>query len=405
MLSHLSPKNVAILGGGDGGALREALNFHSVEAVHLVEIDERVVKVSQKYLPSLAASMAHPKAHIHIADAFQWIKNHSGAPSFDVVIVNFLDITGSMNNPVLDLLFEANSYTGSYEQLEGFFKDVQNIVGEDGALAFQLGEETMPTACSMTNPKLQQQEECGGFRRQYIFMETLKKYFAFTHVYSVYISSWRGLWSIVMATNSELVEDRFSRRDLDQIASDLQVRTMHPCSNLGPDTLVSFQIQPNIWTNIDKVMFTETEEQKLEDMTLPKADEQLLCPHIKQLVPNNNKHIGYVIPYRLSHSSVAPSGVGVFTLQDIKRGDVVWRFHRENFLLVTKDNWLSLVEEQVRQRNWKGAPDIDVLWEEALGAGWKPDDQTAPVPSDLIRVMLMRDWINVWPKALYIELM
>ena len=138
----------------------------------------------------------------------------------------------------------------------------------------------------------------------------------------------------------------------------------------------------------------------MEDMTLPKTDEQLLCPHIKQLVPNNNEHIGFVIPYRLSLSSVAPSGVGVFTLQDIKRGDVVWRFHKENFLLVTKDYWLSLVEEQVRQHNWKGAPDIDVLWEEALGAGWKPDNQTAPVPSDLIRVMLMRDWINDWPKEL-----
>ena len=100
MLSHFNPKNVAILGGGDGGALREALNFHSVESVHLVEIDERVVEVSQEYLPSLAASMAHPKAHIHIADAFQWIKNNSGSPSFDVVIVDLLDMTGSVNNSV-----------------------------------------------------------------------------------------------------------------------------------------------------------------------------------------------------------------------------------------------------------------------------------------------------------------
>ena len=67
MLSHFSPKNVAILGGGDGGALRETLNFNSVEAVHLVEIDERVLKVCQEYLPSLSATMVHPKAVLHVA--------------------------------------------------------------------------------------------------------------------------------------------------------------------------------------------------------------------------------------------------------------------------------------------------------------------------------------------------
>ena len=400
MLSHLSPKNVAILGGGDGGALREALNFHSVEAVHLVEIDERVVKVSQKYLPSLAASMAHPKAHIHIADAFQWIKNHSGPPSFDVVIVKLLDITGSINNTVLGLLFEANSYTGSYEQLEGFFKDVQNIIGEDGALAFQLGEEPMPTACSMTNPKLQQYKKCDEFRRQYIFLETLKKYFAFTHVYSVYISSRRGLRSIVVATNSALAEDRFTRRDLAQIASDMQARTMHPYNNFGPETLVSFQTKPYVWSHIDNIMFNESEEGNSNDMTLSKSDKELLCPHVKQLVPNNDEHVGHVIPYRLGHSSVSPSGVGVFTLQDIKRGEVVWRFHKENFLHVTRENWLSVIEDQVRKHNWKGAPDIDAMWEEAVRMGWNPDNQTAPVPRDLVRVMLLRDWVNHWPKEL-----
>ena len=61
MLSHPSPGKVAVLGGGDGGALREVLNFNSVEAAHLVELDKRVVDVSREYLPSLSYCMAHEK--------------------------------------------------------------------------------------------------------------------------------------------------------------------------------------------------------------------------------------------------------------------------------------------------------------------------------------------------------
>ena len=118
MLSHFNPRNVVILGGGDGGALREALNFHSVEAAHLVEIDERVIGVSQEFLPSLAATMAHPKSVLHIADAFQWTKTNSEAGAFDVVIVDLLDLTG--HKSVFGYLFEPNLVSGRYDKLEEF---------------------------------------------------------------------------------------------------------------------------------------------------------------------------------------------------------------------------------------------------------------------------------------------
>ena len=119
-----------------------------------------------------------------------------------MVIVDLLDLTGSINNTVFGHLFEPNLKTGRYDQLEEFVQDIRTTVGEDGAMAFQLGEEPMPTACSLTNPAMHQLVECAGWRRQHIFLQTLKKYFAFTHVYSVYVSSWRGLWSIAVATSS-----------------------------------------------------------------------------------------------------------------------------------------------------------------------------------------------------------
>ena len=406
MLSHPSPKNIAILGGGDGGALREVLNFHSVEEVHLVEIDEQVINVSLQYLPSLAATMANPKAVIHVADAFQWIKNHSGTTILDIVIVDLLDLTGSVNKSVFGHLFNPSLESGSFDKLEEFVKDIRTIIGEDGAMAFQLGEVPTPTACSLTNSALNQLVECAGLRRQHIFLQTLKKYFSYTHVYSVYVSRWRGLWSVVVATSSDLVEERFSRSDMAQISSDLRARMIRPNVNFGADMMASFQVQPNIWTHINNVMFHEIDERDSKDkapMSSKKEEEHLLCPHIKQLAPNNDEYSGYIIPYRLGLSQVAQTGVGVFTLKDVKRGDVVWRFQRENFHFLTIENWLSIIEQQVRQRNWKGAPDLDALWEKAVGSGWKPDNQTAAVPGELMRLLLMRDWINDWPKAFFPE--
>ena len=47
---------------------------------------------------------------------------------------------------------------------------------------------------------------------------------------------------------ADLVEKRFSRGDMAQIASDLQARTIHPYANFGADMMMSFQIQSNIWT-------------------------------------------------------------------------------------------------------------------------------------------------------------
>ena len=223
MLSHFSPKNVAVLGGGDGGALREALNFHSVEAVHLVEIDERVINVSREYLPSLAASMANPKAVLHVADAFQWTKTQSETTAFDIVIVDLLDLTGSVNISMFGHLFEQNLVSGEYDKLEGFVKDIRTIVGDDVPMAFQLGKEHTPTACSLTNPVLRQQVKCTGLRKQIIFLQTL------------------------------------------EIASDLQARTIQPYNNFGAEVMISFQSQPNLWTRIDDIVFDDNYEGDSEE--------------------------------------------------------------------------------------------------------------------------------------------
>lgn len=93
MLAHGQAREVLIIGGGDGGCLREALKHEGVERVTQVEIDRSVIELSQRWLPSLSeGAFDHPKARIVIADGAAYAATTTD--SFDVVIVNSTDPQG-----------------------------------------------------------------------------------------------------------------------------------------------------------------------------------------------------------------------------------------------------------------------------------------------------------------------
>ncbi|MFO8016755.1 MAG: adenosylmethionine decarboxylase [Candidatus Woesearchaeota archaeon] len=78
------PAKIAVLGGGDGGLLRHALDLKPKEAV-LVEIDKEVVEASRKYLDSISrGAFDHPKTNIIIDDAKEYMRNQKD--EFDAVI-------------------------------------------------------------------------------------------------------------------------------------------------------------------------------------------------------------------------------------------------------------------------------------------------------------------------------
>jgi spermidine synthase len=74
LFAHPNPKNVLIIGGGDGGCAREVLKHSTIEKVVLVEIDEEVVNVSRKYFPNISVSLDHPKLRVRIGDGFEFIR-------------------------------------------------------------------------------------------------------------------------------------------------------------------------------------------------------------------------------------------------------------------------------------------------------------------------------------------
>jgi spermidine synthase len=128
MFYHKNPKVVLIIGGGDGGALREVVKY-PVKEIYLVDIDKKVIEIARKYLPSLSkGAFKDKRLKIFNEDALKFIKRYKNF--FDVIIEDLTDPkTISMN------LWKI-----------GFFKDVFNALKEDGIAAFQSGYLREPFA-------------------------------------------------------------------------------------------------------------------------------------------------------------------------------------------------------------------------------------------------------------------
>ncbi|KJE94058.1 spermidine synthase [Capsaspora owczarzaki ATCC 30864] len=89
---HPYPKSVLIVGGGDGGVIREVIKHQAVEHITLCEIDPQVIEVAKKYLPSLAVGFNDPRVTVHVGDGVEYMKQHAG--NFDVIITDSSDPIG-----------------------------------------------------------------------------------------------------------------------------------------------------------------------------------------------------------------------------------------------------------------------------------------------------------------------
>lgn len=93
ILAHGDAKKVLIIGGGDGGMLREVLHHTSVEHCTMVEIDPSVVELSKKYLPNHSTgAFDDPRTHLVFDDGAAFVKNPPH--TYDVMIVDSTDPIG-----------------------------------------------------------------------------------------------------------------------------------------------------------------------------------------------------------------------------------------------------------------------------------------------------------------------
>jgi spermidine synthase len=94
LYTHPHPRKVLVIGGGDGGSIREVVKHDTVELVEMVEIDGLVVDVSKRFLPEISAALIanHPKLQLKIGDG---IKHMAQAENlYDVIIVDCSDPIG-----------------------------------------------------------------------------------------------------------------------------------------------------------------------------------------------------------------------------------------------------------------------------------------------------------------------
>ncbi|MFH1812161.1 MAG: polyamine aminopropyltransferase [Pseudomonadota bacterium] len=92
LLLHGAPTHVLVIGGGDGGLVREVLKHHDVEAVDLVELDPLVVQLSRTHLPRIARTLGDPRVHIHHLDGMVHVRD--SAQKYDVILVDATDPLG-----------------------------------------------------------------------------------------------------------------------------------------------------------------------------------------------------------------------------------------------------------------------------------------------------------------------
>lgn len=116
---HRCPKNVLIIGGGDGGIVREFVKHPDIERIDLVEIDERVIEVSKKYFPDCTSGLADRRVNVRPQDGVEYIKSFKDF--FDIIIIDSTDPED----------FAAGLFT------KEFYGHVSNALTKDGIMMAQ----------------------------------------------------------------------------------------------------------------------------------------------------------------------------------------------------------------------------------------------------------------------------
>jgi spermidine synthase len=100
MLAHVAvgsldeaPRRALVVGGGDGGVLRELARYASFESIQMAEIDAAVPETSRQFFPQMAVGFQDPRAEVHIADGVAFVER-AGEGTYDVIVVDSSDPVG-----------------------------------------------------------------------------------------------------------------------------------------------------------------------------------------------------------------------------------------------------------------------------------------------------------------------
>lgn len=99
-----------VIGGGDGGVIRELCRHASVTQIDMVEIDRGVVDACRTHMPALSdAAFDDPRVHLHITDAFAWVK--AASEQYDLIVVDSTDTYEEEEGEISEMLWTSAFYS------------------------------------------------------------------------------------------------------------------------------------------------------------------------------------------------------------------------------------------------------------------------------------------------------
>jgi len=119
LVTHPNPRRVLVIGGGDGGTIREVIKHQAVEKAVHVEIDEKVIEAAKMYMPTLSSGLDDPRVEIRVEDGIRHVAEHKDI--YDIIIVDSTDPVG----PAVGLFSEE------------FYRRIYNALKEDGLFIAQ----------------------------------------------------------------------------------------------------------------------------------------------------------------------------------------------------------------------------------------------------------------------------
>jgi spermidine synthase len=194
MLTHPRPESIFIAGGGEGATLREVLAHKTVERAVMVDIDEEVVSLCRRFLPSWHQNaFDDPRAELHFVDARKYLEQSSD--KFDVIIIDLVD---PLEQGPARLLYTRE-----------FYQIVKQKLGHDGIMSVQAEPAEWRNLDNFT-----------------AIANTLRNVFPIARPYQVHVPSFLGLWGFVSASQSldpaELTAEEIDTRISTRISKKLK---------------------------------------------------------------------------------------------------------------------------------------------------------------------------------------
>lgn len=125
LLSIPNPTSALVVGGGDGGVIRELARHNDLSRIDMVEIDQGVIDASQTYLPELSnGAFEDPRVTVYVEDAFPFVKNSNHR--YDLIVVDSTDTYEEEEGELSAQLFTSE-----------FYRDCLNCLTETGIVVTQ----------------------------------------------------------------------------------------------------------------------------------------------------------------------------------------------------------------------------------------------------------------------------